>query len=142
MSTLRVELADLKPGVRYSFEQNDDPDIIIVEGTFDRFIPPSHQNSGNAQYFFSNVLEYRPDPKPNNPNNKEIFKSRSMRISNPGDYPQNISVYTSSKLPGELNEMINAYGIKSRKNRKSKRRNRKSKKNKKLRKSIRRRNKK
>lgn len=53
-----------------------------------------------------------------------------MRISNPGDYPQNISVYTSSKLPGELNEMINAYGIKSRKNRKSKRRNRKSRKSK------------
>lgn len=40
MSTLRVELADLKPGVRYSFEQNDDPDIIIVEGTFDSVIPP------------------------------------------------------------------------------------------------------
>lgn len=40
MSTLNVELENLKPGVRYSFEQNDDPDIIIVEGTFDRFIPP------------------------------------------------------------------------------------------------------
>ena len=140
MSTLNVDLENLKPGVRYSFEQNDDPDIIIVEGTFDRFIPPSHQNSG--QYLFSNILKYRPDPKPNNPNNKIIFKSKSANFANPGDYPQNISVYTSSKLPGELNEMINAYGIKSRKNQKSKRRNKKSKKNKKLRKSIRRRNKK
>ena len=128
MSTLNVELADLKPGQRYSFTENDNPDI-IVEGTFDRFIPPSHEN--NAQYFFSNVLEYRPDPKPNNPNNKKIFKSMSKHFANPDDYPQNISVYTSPKLPGELNEMINAYGIKSKKNRKSKRRNRKSNKNRK-----------
>lgn len=134
MSTLNVELADLKPGQRYSFTENDNPDI-IVEGTFDRFIPPSHEN--NAQYFFSNILEYRPDPKPNNPNNKKIFKSRSMRISNPDDYPQNIRVYTFNQLPGDLNQMINAYGVKSKKNkklrkskknRKSKRRNKKSKK--------------
>ena len=137
MATLRVELAHLKPGVRYSFTQNNKPDI-IVEGTFDTVIPPSPANDGNAQYLFSNIVEYRPDPKPNNPNNKEIFNSMSKNFASPNGYPGNISVYTSKELPGELNEMINSFGGKSRKNRKSKRRNRKSKKNRKSRKSNRR----
>jgi hypothetical protein len=136
MSTLNVDLENLKPGTRYSFTIIDEPDT-IVEGTFNRVIPAG--NGKPAQYFFSNIVEYRPDPKPNNPNNKQKFKLGLVNYSTPDYYPQNIRVHVFNELPGDLNQMINAYGVKSKKNRKSKRRNRKSKKN---RKSRRRRNKK
>ncbi len=118
MSTLNVELENLKPGVRYSFTENNNPDI-IVEGTFDSVIPPSEIYQ-HAQYLFTNVVNYRPDPKPNNPNNIRITKSRRTNYSVPVYYPQNIRVYTFNQLPGDLNQMINAYGVKSRKNKKSK----------------------
>ncbi len=135
MSTLNVELENLKSGVRYSFTENNNPSII--EGTFDRVVPPS-EDIEDAQYLFTNVVEYRPDPKPNNPNNISITKSRRTTFANPNRYPQNIHVSVFNELPGDLNQMINAYGGKSRKNRKNKksnRRNRKSRKSRKNRKS-------
>ena len=137
MSTLNVELEDLKPGVRYSFTTIRKPNI-IVEGTFDEVIPPS-EHYEYAQYKFSNVVEYIPDPQPGNPNNKRISKSMSTRFTSPNVYPRNISVFTSDKLPGELNQMINEYARgKSRKSRKSYKKSRKSyKKSKKSRKSRR-----
>lgn len=133
MATLNVELEDLKPGVRYSFTRIIKPNI-IVEGTFDGVIPPS-EHYEYAQYKFSNVVEYIPDPQPGNPNNKRISKSMSTRFTSPNVYPRNISVFTSDKLPGELNQMINEYaGGKSRKSyKKSKKSYKKSKKTRKSR---------
>ena len=137
MSTLHVELENLKSGVRYSFTTMKKPNI-IVEGTFDGVIEPS-EHYEYAQYKFSNVVEYIPDPQPGNPNNKRISKSMSTRFTSPNVYPRNISVFTSDKLPGELNQMINEYARgKSRKSRKSYKKSKKSyKKSKKSRKSRR-----
>ena len=117
MSTLNVELENLKPGQRY-FYKSWNPNF-MYEGTFDRIIP---------QYFFTNVVKYVPDPQPNNPNNKRRINDGNTTYASEYVYPRDISVYTSTKLPGVLNQMINEYGGKSKKNRKSKRRNRKSKK--------------
>ena len=118
MSTLNVELENLKPGQRYSYKSWN-PDIMF-EGTFDRVI-------NRPQYFFTNEVKYVPDPQPNNPNNKRRINEGNSTYTSEYVYPRDISVYTSTKLPGVLNQMINEYGGKSRKNRKSKRRNRKSK---------------
>jgi len=120
MSTLNVELENLKPGQRYSYKSWN-PNM-MYEGTFDRVI-------NKPQYFFTNVVKYVPDP--NNPNNKRRINEGNSTYTTEYVYPRDISVYTSTKLPGVLNQMINEYGGKSRKNRKSKkskRRNRKSKK--------------
>ena len=122
MSTLRVDLDNLKSGVRYYFRLNNQPDNRF-EGTFDRVI----QIPGmNAQYIFKNIFCY-------NSTGVLISKIQLVTYGNYQNYPQNIFVYTSNKLPGDLNSYINKFGGKSRKtkrryNKKSKRRyNKKSK---------------
>ena len=124
MTTLRVDLAKLKQGVRYSFKTDLHPGSII-EGTINKFIPESWPQSN--QYIFSNVLRYNPNNKP-----RESL-GNIINFGIPDFYPYDISVYSSTKLPGNLNQFINRYGCKSRKSkrlRKSKRHryNRKSKK--------------
>ena len=94
---------------------------MMYEGTFDRVI-------SRPQYFFTNVVKYVPDPQLNNHNNKRRINDGNTSYTNADVYPRDISVYTSTKLPGVLNQMINEYGGKSKKNKKSKHRNRKSKK--------------
>jgi hypothetical protein len=126
MSTLNVDLANLKPGVKYSFTSNRFPGAIL-EGTFERFyvIPGT-----NNMYKFFNVAGYVPDP--NNPNNmrKEIKGINGKVIfANQDNYPENIFLYTSNQLPGDLNKYINSFGgysRKSKRTRKSKRRHKKS----------------
>ena len=104
MSTLRVDLNDLKSGVRYYFRLNKYP-VDRFEGTFDRVI----QIPGmNEQYIFKNIFVY-------NSTGILIYKLESANYGNSLTYPQDIFVYTSNKLPGDLNSYINKFGGKSRK---------------------------
>ena len=125
IQTTPVDLANLQPGVRYTFTEPDNPGY-IYEGTFTEVIAPSPANNGNAQYLFSNIYKYTTQ-------GRLITKSRMINYASPNDYPRDIFVYDLPKLPNELNQYIRSFGGKSRKtksrrNRKSKRRrNRKSK---------------
>ena len=104
MSTLRVDLNDLKSGVRYYFRLNKYT-VDRFEGTFDRVI----QIPGmNEQYIFKNIFVY-------NSTGILIYKLESANYGNSLTYPQDIFVYTSNKLPGDLNSYINKFGGKSRK---------------------------
>ena len=124
IQTNMVDLANLQPGVRYSFRTNENPDNIL-EGTFMRFIPP--RNNIEGQYFFSNYAEY-------NPQGRLITRSRNINYNDPNDYPRDIFVYDLTNLPNELNEHIRSFGGKSRKTKR-----RRSRKSKRTRKSKRRR---
>ena len=116
VQTNMVDLANLQPGVRYSFRTNDNP-ANIVEGTFVRFVAPFNNIAG--QYFFSNYAEY-------NPQGRLITKSRMINYAEPNNYPRDIFVYDLSNLPNELNQHIRSFGgSKSRKTKR--RRHRKSK---------------
>ena len=111
---ITVDLANLRPGVRYSFKSNSNP-ANTFEGTFERFSPPA--NGAQGQYIFLNYAEY-------NPQGILVFKAGSRTFGVPNNYPHDIFVVASRRLPGDLNEYINKFGGKSRK---SKRRNTKSK---------------
>ena len=129
MSTLRVDLDNLKPGVRYSFRlpkyfsNRYEGTIVRFEGTF---VEVKKIPEMNAQYIFENVFGY-------NKTGKLIEQIPKVNYANNQNYPQDIFVYTSNNLPGDLNSYINKFGGKSRKtkrryNKKSKRRyNKKSK---------------
>lgn len=126
IQTNMVDLANLQPGVRYTFTEPDNPGY-IYEGTFTQVIAPSPANNGNAQYLFSNIYKYTTQGR--------LIEQLSgiNNFSRPNDYPRDIFVYDLPKLPNDLNQYIRSFGGKSRKtksrrNRKSKRRrNRKSK---------------
>ncbi len=125
VQTNMVDLANLQPGVRYSFRTNANP-ANISEGTFVQFIAPG--NFPYGQYIFSNYAEY-------NPQGRLLRKSGIINCSNPNNYPRDIFVYDLSNLPNELNQHIRSFGgSKSRKNKKSKK-NRKSRKSRKSRKN-------
>jgi hypothetical protein len=136
MSTLNVELENLEPGQRYFYTIIERPmnNEVELEGTFQQFIvnPRSHNT-----YIFTDIVKYVRDPKPNKPNNMKKIKIGDSAYNGAAFYPRNIRLYEFNQLPDELNRMISAYGVKSRKmkkikkikkNKKSKRRNRKSKK--------------
>lgn len=74
---ITVDLANLRPGVRYSFKTNAEPGNII-EGTFDRFIPPA--NGVEEQYIFSNYAE-------RNPQGILVNKVRRRTLGNSDNYP-------------------------------------------------------
>ena len=124
IQTNMVDLANLQPGVRYSFRRNATADNIL-EGTFMQFIPP--HNNIEGQYFFSNYAEY-------NPQGRLITRSRNINYNDPNDYPRDIFVYDLTNLPDELNKHIRSFGGKSRKTKR-----RRSRKSKRTRKSKRRR---
>ena len=124
IQTNMVDLANLQPGVRYSFRTNENPDNIL-EGTFMRFIAPVNNIEG--QYFFSNYAEY-------NPQGRLIHQSRMINYADPNNYPRDIFVYDLTNLPNKLNEHIRSFGGKSRKTKR-----RRSRKSKRTRKSKRRR---
>ena len=124
IQTNMVDLANLQPGVRYSFRTNENPDNIL-EGTFNRVIAPA--NNVDAQYVFSNVAVY-------NSQGRLIDKARMINYANPNNYPRDIFVYDLTNLPNELNEHIRSFGGKSRKTKR-----RRSRKSKRTRKSKRRR---
>ena len=120
MSTLEIDLDNLKPKVRYSF-LSDYFLGIKLEGTFDRKIQKIDRNN---QYIFKDCVSYD-----KNGRKKDIGL---INFGNPDWYPHDIFVVTFNQLPDDLNQYINKFGGKSRKSnrtRKSKRRrNRKSKK--------------
>jgi len=115
---IRVDLANLRPSVRYSFTASNENGLRF-EGTFTRVVPAANGNP--AQYLFSDIFAYT-EP------GKKLYKSQQGNFI----HPQNIFVVASSKLPGDLNQYINEFGGKSRKSRRvrksKRRRNRKSKK--------------
>ena len=117
---ITVDLANLRPGVRYSFTASNENGLRF-EGTLTRVVPAANGNP--VQYLFSDIFAYT-EP------GKKLYKSQQGNFTR----PQNVFVVASNQLPGDLNEYINSFGGKSRKskrrsnNRKSKsRRNRKSK---------------
>jgi hypothetical protein len=118
LQSIRVDLGNLRPGVRYSFTASNENGLRF-EGTFTRVVPAANGNP--AQYLFSDIFAYT-EP------GKKLYKSQQGNFRS----PQNIFVVASNELPGDLNQYINKFGGKSRKSnrtRKSKRRrNRKSKK--------------
>ena len=120
MSTLEIDLDNLKPKVRYSF-LSDYFLGIKLEGTFDRKIQKIDRSN---QYIFKDCVSY---DKNGTKENRGL-----INFGNPDWYPHDIFVVASRRLPGDLNQYINKFGGKSRKSnrtRKSKRRrNRKSKK--------------
>ena len=120
MSTLDIDLDNLKPEVRYSFLSEFFLGIKL-EGTFDRKIQKLDRNN---QYIFKDCVSY---DKNGTKENRGL-----INFGNPDWYPHDIFVVASRRLPGDLNQYINKFGGKSRKSnrtRKSKRRrNRKSKK--------------
>ena len=120
MSTLEIDLDNLKPKVRYSF-LSDYFLGIKLEGTFDRKIQKIDRNN---QYIFKDCVSY---DKNGRKENRGV-----INFGNPDWYPHDIFVVTFNQLPDDLNQYINKFGGKSRKSnrtRKSKRRrNRKSKK--------------
>ena len=117
IQSIQVDLANLRPGVRYSFNASNENGIRF-EGTLSRVVPAANGNP--VQYLFSDIFAYT-EP------GKKLYKSQQGNFTR----PQNVFVVDSSKLPGDLNQYINEFGGKSRKSRrvrKSKgRRNRKSK---------------
>ena len=120
MSTLEIDLDNLKPEVRYSFLSEFFLGIKL-EGTFDRKIQKLDRNN---QYIFKDCVSYDKNGREEN--------IGLINFGNPDWYPHDIFVVASRRLPGDLNQYINKFGGKSRKSnrtRKSKRRrNRKSKK--------------
>jgi hypothetical protein len=124
IQTNMVDLANLQPGVRYTFTKPDSSEY-MYEGTFNKVIDSSRANDGHAQYVFSNVSKYTRQ-------GTLIEKSELTNFANPESYPSDIFVYNLPKLPNKLNQYIRSFGGKSRKtnrrrNRKSKRSHRKSK---------------
>lgn len=119
MSTLEIDLDNLKPGVRYSFLSEFFPGIKL-EGRFDRKIQKLDRNN---QYIFRDCVSY-------DENGRQVNRGL-INFGNPNFYPHDIFVVASTKLPGDLNEYINKFGGKSRKSRRvrksKKRRNKKSK---------------
>lgn len=117
IQSIQVDLANLRPGVRYSFNASNENGLRF-EGTLSRVVPAANGNP--VQYLFSDIFAYT-EP------GKKLYKSQQGNFTR----PQNVFVVDSSKLPGDLNQYINEFGGKSRKSRrvrKSKgRRNRKSK---------------
>ena len=117
MSTLRVNLNDLKRGVRYSFKDPRHGDDIL-EGTLD-WVKPLNDNE-EYQYGFSNIIKY-------NPVTKMQKRIGATMYNNPAAYPYDFFVVASKKLPGDLNSYINKFGggkktqRKRKTNRKSKR---------------------
>ena len=113
---IQVDLANLRPGVRYSFTASYQ-DGLRFEGTLTRVVPAANGNP--VQYVFSDIFAY-------NEQGKKLYKSQMGNFR-----PQNIFVVASNKLPGDLNQYINNFGGKSRKSRRvrksKRRRNRKSK---------------
>lgn len=120
MSTLEIDLDNLKPEVRYSFLSEFFLGIKL-EGTFDRKIQKIDRNN---QYIFKDCVSY---DKNGRKENRGV-----INFGNPDWYPHDIFVVAFNQLPDDLNQYINKFGGKSRKSnrtRKSKRRrNRKSKK--------------
>ena len=120
MSTLEIDLDNLKPEVRYSF-LSDFFLGIKLQGTFDRKIQKIDRNN---QYIFKDCVSY---DKNGRKENRGV-----INFGNPDWYPHDIFVVAFNQLPDDLNQYINKFGGKSRKSnrtRKSKRRrNRKSKK--------------
>jgi len=117
IQSIQVDLANLRPGVRYSFTASNE-NSLRFEGTLTRVVPAANGNP--VQYLFSDIFAYTQP-------GKKLYKSQQGNFTR----PQNVFVVASSKLPGDLNQYINEFGGKSRKSRrvrKSKgRRNRKSK---------------
>ena len=111
MTTLHVNLADLRPGVRYSFKNPGNQSIL--EGTFVEVdqVPGEDYN----QYVFSNVKSYNPDTKTQTRMGRRTY-------AHPTRYPYDIFVVAFTELPSDLNSYINAFG----KKRKSTQRKRKS----------------
>ena len=120
MSTLEIDLDNLKPEVRYSFLSEFFLGIKL-EGTFDRKIQKIDRTN---QYIFKDCVSY---DKNGRKENRGV-----INFGNPDWYPHDIFVVAFNQLPDDLNQYINKFGGKSRKSnrtRKSKRRrNRKSKK--------------
>ena len=120
MSTLEIDLDNLKPEVRYSFLSEFFLGIKL-EGTFDRKIQKIDRSN---QYIFKDCVSY---DKNGRKENRGV-----INFGNPDWYPHDIFVVAFNQLPDDLNQYINKFGGKSRKSnrtRKSKRRrNRKSKK--------------
>jgi hypothetical protein len=120
MSTLEIDLDNLKPEVRYSFLSEFFLGIKL-EGTFDRKIQKIDRNN---QYIFKDCVSYDKNGRKEN--------IGLINFGNPDWYPHDIFVVAFKQLPNDLNQYINKFGGKSRKSnrtRKSKRRrNRKSKK--------------
>jgi hypothetical protein len=112
MSTLEIDLDNLKPEVRYSFLSEFFLGIKL-EGTFDRKIQKIDRNN---QYIFKDCVSY---DKNGRKENRGV-----INFGNPDLYPHDIFVVAFKQLPDDLNQYINKFGGKSRK---SKRRNRKSK---------------
>jgi hypothetical protein len=115
MSTLRVNLNDLKRGVRYSFKDPRHGDDIL-EGTLD-WVKPLNDNE-EYQYGFSNIIKYNPVTKMQ----KHIG---ATMYNNPDRYPYDFFVVASKKLPSDLNSYINKFGGK--KTQRKRKTNRKSK---------------
>jgi len=119
MSTLRVNLNDLKRGVRYSYKDPRHGDDIL-EGTLD-WVKPLNDNE-EYQYGFSNIVKY-------NPVTKMQKRIGATMYNNPAAYPYDFFVVASKKLPSDLNSYMNAFGKKTQrkstqKKRKTKRRHR------------------
>ena len=117
MTTLEINLADLRPGVRYFFKEPGNQGIL--EGTFVEVdqVPGEDYN----QYVFSNVKSYNPDTKTQMRMGRTIY-------AHPTTYPYDIFVVASKKLPGDLNSYINKFGgKKTQRKRKTTQKRRKSK---------------
>ena len=114
MSTLEIDLDNLKPEVRYSFLSEFFLGIKL-EGTFDRKIQKIDRNN---QYIFKDCVSYDKNGTKEN--------IGLINFGNPDSYPHDIFVVAFKQLPNDLNQYINKFGGKSRKSKR--RRNRKSKK--------------
>jgi hypothetical protein len=110
MSTLKVDLDNLKPGVKYSFLSEFFPGIKL-EGRFDRKIQKLDRNN---QYIFRDCVSY-------DENGRQVNRGL-INFGNSDWYPTHIFVVASNKLPGDLNEYINKFGGKSRKSKRRRRR--------------------
>jgi len=108
MTTLHVNLEDLRPGVRYSFKNPGNQSIL--EGTFVEVdqVPGQDYN----QYIFSSVKSYNPAT------NVQTRMGRKT-YAHPDRYPYDIFVVASTKLPSDLNSYMNAFGKKTQRKRKS-----------------------
>ena len=117
MSSLRVNLNDLKRGVRYSFKDPRHGDDIL-EGTLD-WVKPLNDNE-EYQYGFSNIMKY-------NPVTKMQKRIGATMYNNPAAYPYDFFVVASKKLPSDLNSYMNAFGKKRKSTQKKRKTNGKSK---------------
>ena len=118
MSSLRVNLNDLKRGVRYSFKDPRHGDDIL-EGTLD-WVKPLNDNE-EYEYGFSNIRKYNPVTKIQRRMGATIY-------NNPGVYPYDFFVVASTKLPSDLNSYMNAFGKKRKLTQRKRKSNKKSKK--------------